>query len=154
MQKQTFMSALIIGLIASIIFILVQPLFGMATLTSRHAGAYVNLGNYSETAALMLSWGLHIGVSIFYAVLSAVIFNFNSSIAVGVTQVIVLGWLTTLTATPANEYVVKLVTTLQFPALNSLSALNTQIGPKLWLHVLFFAFVVVGLLLEKKLRSR
>jgi hypothetical protein len=60
-----------------------------------------------------------------------------------------LGWLTTLIATPANEWVVKLVTTAQFPAFNSLAALNTQIGPKLWLHLLFFGFVIGGLYLTR-----
>jgi hypothetical protein len=43
----------------------------------------------------------------------------------------------------------KLVTTAQFPAFNSLAALNTQIGPKLWLHTLFFAFVLSGLYLTR-----
>jgi hypothetical protein len=34
------LTAVSIGLIASIAFILIQPLFGMVTLTSRHASAY------------------------------------------------------------------------------------------------------------------
>ena len=121
----------------------------MATLTSRHAAAYVNYGAYSETAALILAWVVHIGVSISYALLSTLIFNLNHSFLVSVGQMIGLGWLTTLIATPANEWVVKLVTTAQFPAFNSLAALNTQIGPKLWLHLLFFGFVIGGLYLTR-----
>jgi hypothetical protein len=88
---------------------------------------------------------VHIGVSIFYALISALILNINHSPLVNCLQIIVLGWLTTILATLANEFVVKAVTTLQFPALNSLSALNTETGPKLWLHFMFFMMVVAGL---------
>jgi hypothetical protein len=149
MNKNTFITAIVVGIIASIAFILVQPIFGIATLTSRHADAYVTLGAYSECTALVLSWFVHVSVSIFYAVLSSVIFNINSSSIANVGQVLVLGWITTLTATPANEWVVKLITTEQIPAFSSLSALNTSVGPKLWLHILFFAFIVVGLIFAK-----
>lgn len=145
MNKRTLITAVIVGIIASIAFILVQPLFGMATLTSRHAGAYIKLGEYGATSALIISWFVHISVSVFYAVISAVIFNINRSALVSIGQVLVLGWITTLTATPANEWVVKFVTSLQLPAFSSLSALNTSVGPKLWLHIMFFAFVVGGL---------
>ncbi|WP_158969504.1 hypothetical protein [Paraglaciecola sp. L3A3] len=148
-MKNTFITACIVGLIASIAFILVQPLFGLATLTSRHAAAYVNLGGYSEFAALCLSWLVHISVSIFYALLSTIIFNVNHSVTVSLIQTLVLGWFTTLIATPANEWVVKLVTTQQFPDISALAGLNTEIGPKLWLHILFFAFVLGGLWLKK-----
>lgn len=54
---------------------------------------------------------------------------------------IVLGSITTLTATPANEFVVKLITSKSFPAFDTLSALNTRMGPKLWLHILHFWYV-------------
>lgn len=145
MNKNSVITAIFVGLVASIIFIIVQPLFGMATLTSRHALAYVSLGGYSETSALILSWFVHVGVSICYALLSMIIFNLNRSVVVCVLQVLIFGWITTLIATPANEFVVKLVTTLSFPALSSLSAVNTDIGPKLWLHIVFFVFVVVGI---------
>lgn len=154
MNKHTLTTALILGLIASVVFIVAQPLFGMATLTSRHASAYVNYGSYSETSAVILSWLLHIGVSIFYTLLSTLIFNINHSLFVNFSQIIALGWISTLFATPANEWVVKLVTTQQLPLLESLSALNTQIGPKLWLHILFFTFVICGLLLKNNWLKR
>ena len=111
MNKNIFIKSILIGLIASIAFILIQPLFGLATLTSRHAAAYINLGGYNETIALILSWFVHVSVSIAYAILSTFIFSMNSTIAVSTIQVLVLGWITTLIATPANEWVVKLVTT-------------------------------------------
>lgn len=149
MKKNTIISTCIVGLVASIAFILIQPVFGMSTLTSRHAMAYINLGGYSEIAALLLSWFVHISVSVFYALLSMLIFSVNTSLVVSVLQVIILGWITTLTATPANEFVVKLVTMQKFPDLGTLSHINTDVGPKLWLHILFFAFVVLGLWIVK-----
>ena len=150
MKAHTIITAIFIGLVSSVAFILIQPLFGMATLTSRHADAYVNYGGYSATFALIISWFVHCSVSIFYALFASLIFSINHSLLVSVGQVIILGWLTTLIATPANEFVVKLVTTQQFPTLSSLSALNTEIGPKLWLHLLFFVFVLAGLWLIKR----
>lgn len=143
------MTSCFVGLITSVVFILIQPLFGMTTLTSRHAAAYVNLGNHGEMTSLFLSWFVHISVSLFYALVSSVIFSFNHSMLVSVGQAMILGWFTTLIATPANEWVVKLVTTKQFPDLSSLAALNAQIGPKLWLHIMFFILVLSSLYLIK-----
>lgn len=145
MKINTFTTTFLIGLVASIAFIIIQPFFGMLTLTSRHASTYINLGGYNETVAVALSWLVHVSVSIFYTLISSLIYNFNHSLLFSFGQVISLGWLTTLIATPANEWVVKLITTGQFTAINSLAALNTQIGPKLWLHILFFALVLGGL---------
>lgn len=149
MNKNNIITAALIGFIASIAFILIQPIFGLSTLTSRHAFAYVKLGEYSEITALVIAWFVHISVSIAYAELSAFIFNINSSLKVNIIQVLFFGWLTTLIATPANEFVVKLVTTQQFPDLSSLAGLNMEVGPKLWLHIVFFVFVMIGLLLTK-----
>ena len=145
MKLNTLMTTLFIGFASGIAFIIVQPLFGMATLTSRHAQAYMIYGHYSEHFALILSWLVHISVSVLYAFIANIIFKLKPSVLVSVGQVIILGWVTTLLATPANEIVVKLVTSQQFPELNSLSPLNTEIGPKLWLHFLFFIFVLASL---------
>jgi len=149
MNKNSIITAALIGFTASIIFILVQPLFGLSTLTSRHALAYVKLGEYSELTAMLIAWFVHISVSIAYAQLSSLIFTINHSLKINVIQVVFFGWLTTLIATPANEFVVKLVTTGTFPALSSLSGLNMEIGPKFWLHIVFFVFVMIGLVLTK-----
>ncbi len=149
MNKNIFIKSILIGLIASIAFILIQPFFGLATLTSRHAAAYINLGGYNETIALILSWFVHVSVSIAYAILSTFIFSINSTIVVSTIQVLVLGWITTLIATPANEWVVKLVTTQRLPDISTLAPINTHIGPKFWLHVMFFIFVIIGLYVVK-----
>ena len=149
-NQKVILTALIVGLFASVAFIFIQPLFGMLTLTSRHAAAYVKLGEYDASTALLLSWLVHMSVSVFYALLSTIIFNINRTWLVNITQVFALGWITTLTATPANEFVVKLITSLQFPDLSTLSALNTEVGPKLWLHIMFFGVVIAGVWLLNK----
>lgn len=154
MNKTIFIKAILIGLIASIAFILIQPFFGLTTLTSRHAAAYVSLGGYNETVALILSWVVHVSVSIAYAILSTLIFSINSSLIISSIQVLVLGWITTLIATPANEWVVKLVTTQKLPDISALAPVNTDIGPKFWLHVMFFVFVMIGLYVVKVKNNR
>jgi len=152
MNKNTMIKAFFVGLVASIAFIIAQPFFGMSTLTSRHAAAYM-MGGYDSTVAMVISWIVHISVSVIYAFISAIIFNINRSILASVGQVVVLGWITTMTATPANEWVVKLVNTQSIPGFSHLSAINTDIGPKFWLHILFFAFVVGGLWLIRIKRA-
>ena len=98
---------------------------------------------------MTLSWVVHISVSVFYTFISLSIYNFNNYISVSFVQILVLGWITTLIATPANEWVVKFITTGQLTTISSLSDLNTQVGPKLWLHVLFFGLVIVGITFTK-----
>lgn len=149
MNINTVITTFLIGLIASIAFILIQPLFGMLTLTSRHAAAYIEIGNYNAMIAMILSWTVHISVSVIYTFISLSIYKLNHSFLVSFIQIIVLGWVTTLIATPANEWVVKFITTGQLTVLSSLSDLNTQIGPKLWLHILFFALVIAGISLTR-----
>ncbi|GAB2684521.1 hypothetical protein Q4574_05210 [Aliiglaciecola sp. 3_MG-2023] len=154
MNLNTLITTFFIGIFASIAFILIQPLFGMLTLTSRHATAYMEIGNYSAIIAMTLSWLVHIGVSVFYTFISLSIYNINHSILVSFLQIIVLGWVTTLIATPANEWVVKFITTGQLTTISSLSDLNTQVGPKLWLHILFFALVIVGISFTRFINDR
>ena len=148
MNINNLVTTLLVAVIASIAFIWIQPLFGMLTLTSRHA-AYMDIGGYGEAIAVILSWIVHVSVSIFYTLISLSIYKLNHSYLVNFLQIVLLGWLTTLLATPANEWVVKLITTGQLPAIDSLSALNTQVGPKLWLHIMFFIMVVVGISIIK-----
>tara|TARA_B100001063_G_C16646112_1_gene493437 strand:- start:222 stop:692 length:471 start_codon:yes stop_codon:yes gene_type:complete len=154
MDLKKLNTAVLIGLLASIVFILLQPLFGMSTLTSRHASAYIESGNYSEIMAAVLAWAVHISVSVFYAVLASVIYNINASYIVSFVQIVVLGWLTTLIATPANEWVIKLVTTGQYTAISALSNVNTDVGPKLWLHIMFFVLVILGLSLARPVAKK
>lgn len=149
MNKNSMLKALFVGLMASIAFIIIQPLFGMSSLTSRHAEAYITLGGYSEFNATLLSWLVHISVSLAYSIVSMLIYHFSNTNLTSTLQILILGWITTLIATPANEFVVKLMTTMQAPELDSLSALNTEIGPKLWLHLMFFVLIIIGFKIVK-----
>lgn len=141
---KTLLESLLIGTFAAIVFIIVQPMFGMLTLTSRHSTAYTEIGNYAPGIALILSWLVHIGVSVFYTFVSLTIYKLNNSTFANVLQIAFLGWVTTLLATPANEWVVRFITSGKFAELSSLSGLNTEIGPKLWLHVFFFLLLVIS----------
>ena len=151
MTPHKLITALLISVAASVAFILIQPLFGMTTLTSRHAEAYINLGGYSEITAVFLSWIVHVSVSVAYGFVSALIYHYGRSIIVTLGQVVVLGWLSTLIATPANEWVIKFITTGQLTSISSLSSLNTALGAKFWLHILFFVLITSGLWLAKVL---
>lgn len=153
MIKHTLFTAFWLGLLAGIAFIIAQPFFGMSTLTSRHAAAYIN-GGYVETTALMLSWFVHLSVSIFYALLSYLTYRVNQSVLANLSQMFAFGWLTTLLATPANQWVVELINSRAIPGFAHLAPFNTDIGPKFWLHVLFFAFVIAQIYLMQYLKSR
>ncbi len=131
-----------IGVSAAVLFILVQPLFGMETITSRHSQAYISQGGYSDIAAITLSWGLHTLVSIVYATASIAIYTLNSSKWVSLGQVLLLGWVSTLIATPANVIAIKVITLGYFPDFSTVPPLNGDVGPKLWLHIVFFVLVL------------
>jgi len=152
MNKSILFTAVAVGFTASIAFILIQPLFGMSTLTSRHALAYVTQGGYTQESAMIIAWCVHISVSIGYALLSSIIMTISQRYWVSLGQIIVLGWLTTLIATPANEWVVKWVNSGKFTALSDLAHVNTHLDAKFWLHIVFFVFIVLQLTLYTRKR--
>ena len=71
-RVQFLFMACLFGVVMGVVFIVIQPLFGMDTLTSRHAGAYQQLGNWSSFAAITIAWAAHLVVSLFYGLLSGV----------------------------------------------------------------------------------
>ncbi len=137
--------AVIIGILASILFIVIQPMFGIDTITGRHTQAYVSQGNYTVATATIIAWAVHVIVSVFYALASVIIFRINSSFIVSSVQIMVLGWVSTLLATPANVFVITAITTQSLPDLSSIPPLNMALGAKFWLHIIFFVLVVVTL---------
>ncbi|MEP2650823.1 MAG: hypothetical protein ABJH06_02425 [Paraglaciecola sp.] len=149
MTFKSLIRTFLISLCASIAFILIQPLFEMTTLTSKHSAAYVNLGGYNEVAAVLLSWIVHVSVSFVYGGMSTLIYHYNQSMLMTISQVIILGWLTTLIATPANEWVIKFITTRHFTSISLLPPPHSEWDAKLWSHILFFILVVSGLWLAK-----
>lgn len=142
-----FLYAVIIGAFSGAIFVVIQPLFGMETITSRHASAYVSQGGYTLATATLIAWTLHTLVSVVYALALVMIVKIKTSIGWRLAQIAGLGWISTVVATPANVFAIKAITTLSFPDFSSLPALNMEMGAKLWLHVIFFVLVLLSLYL-------
>jgi magnesium-transporting ATPase (P-type) len=140
--SQIIKYSLISGIVAGVLFIAFQSLFAMGTITGRHAQTYMELGAYSILQASVMAWLVHLLVSIAYASVSTIIFAINPSIWVSIAQTVALGWVTTLLATPANVFVMKLLGTLSVPALSSLPPVNTSVDAKLVLHIAFFVLVI------------
>lgn len=143
--KQTLLIGAIIGFIVGVLFIYVQPLFGMSPLTDRHAAAYVKLGDMSPSVAIVVAWIAHLLVSTAYGIASAIALLISKNLFTYLLQIVVLGWFTTVIAGPANQLIVRLVTTKSFPSFEGLPALNFNFDAKLALHLIFF--LVIGLFL-------
>ena len=143
--KQTLLIGAIIGFIVGVLFIYVQPLFGMSPLTDRHAAAYVKLSDMSPSVAIVIAWFAHLLVSTAYGIASAVALLISRNLFTYLLQIVVLGWFTTVIAGPANQLIVRLVTTKSFPSFEKLPALNFNLDAKLALHLIFF--LVIGLFL-------
>lgn len=137
--------AAIIGLIVGVIFIFVQPLFGMSPLTQRHAEGYMKLSSMSQSSALISAWIMHLLVSISYGIASALALLMSRKIVTYSLQILFLSWVTTVIAPPANAFLVKLIGTKSFPALNGLPAMNFSVDAKLILHLIFFAAIAIVL---------
>jgi len=150
-MKNTLLIGTLTGFIVGVLFIYVQPLFGMSPLTDRHAAAYTKLSDIGPSMAIVIAWAAHLLVSIGYGIatglalyLSNMISNISSkkSLAFGL-QIIALGWFTTVIAGPANQLIVRFVTSGGFPSLSGLPPLNFNADAKLVLHLIFF--LVIGL---------
>lgn len=141
--------ALILGAVMGILFIVFQPLFGMDTLTSRHAAAYQQLGNWSAIPAIIIAWIAHMGVSLFYGLLSGLVFLKTSKLGVVALYTLFFSWLTTVIAPPANALIIQLVA-LQQINLDKLPGLNFSFDVKFALHLIFFAVISVGLYVYKR----
>lgn len=143
--KKTLITGAIVGFIVGVLFIYAQPLFGMSALTDRHAAAYTKLSNISPASAIIIAWAAHLIVSIAYGIATALALLISKNTISFAVQVFALGWFTTVIAGPANQLIVRVVTSPGFPALNDLPALNFSFDAKLILHVLFFAAIALFL---------
>lgn len=151
--KQTLLIGAIIGFIVGVLFIYVQPLFGMSPLTDRHAAAYVKLSDMSPFVAIVIAWFAHLLVSTAYGFASAVALLISRNIFSYLIKIIVLAWFTTVIAGPANQLIVRLVTTKGFPSFEKLPVLNFNIDAKLALHLIFFFVIVLFLLVYRRLNK-
>ena len=126
----------------AILFWLVQTLSGGPTIPDFMGEQIVAGGDYPRTLAAAIGWAVHLGVSLSYALLVAVIavaltrLSFRVAALVSLVAVLVLAWVTALIAPPAISVTISLLTGQGWP--QELFPLNTELGMPFWNHVSFF----------------
>ena len=149
---QLLLIAALLGAVVGVVFIVVQPFFGMDTLTSRHAAAYQQLGHWGSISAITIAWAAHLAVSVFYGLLSGVVILRTTRLAFIALFTLAFSWLTTVIAPPANAMIVQFVS-FQRINIDQLPAVNFSLDVKFVLHLLFFAVISAVLYLyHKKVR--
>lgn len=141
--------AAMLGVVAGVVFILIQPMFGMDTLTSRHAGSYQTLGDWGRVTAIIIAWTAHLAVSVFYGLLCGVLLLSTMRLTRIALFTLIFTWITTVIAPPANAMIVQLVS-FQHLQLEKLPGLNVSLDVKFWLHFLFFAAITAVLYAYRK----
>lgn len=133
------------GVVGSVVFWLFQILTTGFTIPQFLGEQITAQGHYSPALAPVVGWSVHLGVSLTYALLFAVIMaalptpSARATLGVGVVLAMLLGWLTTLVTAPAIATTISLLSGQGFPA--DVPGLNTDIGLPLYNHVLFFVVV-------------
>lgn len=148
-KNQILFMACLFGAVMGVVFIVVQPWFGMDTLTSRHAAAYQQLGGWSSVTAVIIAWTAHMAVSVFYGFLSGLVMLSTARLELVALATLVFSWLTTLIAPPANAIIVQMVS-FQHLKVSELPGLNVSLDVKFVLHLVFFAAISVALYVYKK----
>ena len=136
------------GLAVGVLFIGVQPWFGMDTLTSRHAAAYQQLGGWSPWPALIMARIAHLAVSLVYGLMGGAVVMAALGWPWVAGWTLVLSWVTTVIAPPANAIIVQLVS-FQRLHLGQLPALNFSLDEKLVLHLVVFLTIVAAMVVFK-----
>ncbi|OAD42904.1 hypothetical protein LPB72_06420 [Hydrogenophaga crassostreae] len=143
--------AAVLGFVVGVLFILVQPFFGMDTLTSRHAAAYQQLGGWSATPAMLMAWFAHLAVSVVYGLMGGLVVWAVSRLSIVALWTLVFTWVTTVIAPPANALIVQLVSFQQIDP-GKLPALNFNFDEKLALHLVVFAAIIGPLYAYRKMK--
>ncbi len=147
------------GILGSVEFWLFQVRTGSSTIPQFLGEQIVAQGGYPKLLTLPIGWGIHLGVSLGYSLLFAIIMliPFSRSpfalIVIGAVIALVLGGLASLLTVPAITVTISVLSGQGFPA--TLPGLNTTLGLPFWNHLLFFGVVwVVYLLIPNLFRSR
>ena len=133
------------GIIGSLQFWLFQISTGPSTIAEYMGQEIVARGNYPEWLTVPIGWGVHLGVSLGYSLLFALIMliPFSRSrefrIVIGFVIAAALGWITALLTVPAITVTVSVLSGQGFPA--GLPGFNTSFGLPFWNHMLFFEVV-------------
>jgi len=159
MQRLKVMWWLVAGIMGSVEFWLFQVRTGSSTIPQFIGEQIVAQGGYPKVLSLPIGWGVHLGVSLGYSLLFAIIMliPFSRStfarLGIGAVIALVLGWFATLLTAPAITVTISLLSGQGFPV--TLPGLNTTLGLPFWNHLLFFGVVWgVYLLIPSLFRSR
>jgi hypothetical protein len=149
---------LVAGLAGAIVFWLFQVLTGPSTIPDFIGEQIVAQGGYLKGLTLPIGWGVHLGVSLGYALLFAALVGIpwsasqGARLAIGLAVAAVLGWVTTLLTVPAITVTISLLSGRGFP--RELPGLNTSFGLPFWNHMLFFGVIWTLYLLIPQLAKR
>lgn len=130
------------GVAGSVVFWLVQVLTGGATIPAFMGSQIVSAGRYPPYLAAPLGWAVHVGVSLSYALLFAVVTaavaRASAAVAASVTLLaaLVLGGITAVIAPPAISVTISILSGRGWPA--ELFPPNFELGVPLWNHLIFF----------------
>jgi hypothetical protein len=133
----------LVGAIAgSLLFWLVQALTGGPTITDFMGQQIAAAGGYPAAWTSLIGWAVHLGVSLAYAALVAVLLAVvqrlprAAALGIGLVAALILGWLTALIAPPAIGITISLLGRQGWPP--ELFPLNTEPALPLWNHLAFF----------------
>ncbi len=135
------------GVVGSVVFWLFQVLTTGVTIPQFMGQQIAAEGHYPVALGPLIGWGVHLGVSMTYALLFAVLVALVPTTAIaatlagGVLLALILGWLTTLLTAPAIAVTISLLSRQGLPG--QVPGLNTDIDLPLYNHLLFFGVVWV-----------
>lgn len=133
---------LIAGVAGSVQFWLVQVATGGPTIPDFMGEQIVTTGGYTPALAPFVGWAVHLGVSLSYAFLFAVVVlvlgrvAFPTRAGTALVVALLLAWLTARIAPPAISVTIAVLAGQGWPA--ELFPLNTELGLPFWNHVVFF----------------
>jgi hypothetical protein len=136
---------IVAGITGAIVFWLFQVLTGPSTIPQFIGQEVVSQGSYPEALTAPIGWGVHLGVSLSYSLLFALVMliPFSSSgnvrVLIGLVIAALLGWTTTLLTAPAITVTISILSGQGFPT--SIPEFNTTLGLPFWNHLLFFGVV-------------
>ncbi len=147
MKRFSAVRWLIAGVAGSLSFWLFQVITGDATIPQFMGEQIATQGGYPSVLAPLIGWSVHLGVSLSYALLFAVIIaalptkSSGGTLGIGLVLAAGLGWIATLLTAPAIAVTISVLTRRGFPA--ELPGLNTDVDLPLYNHLLFFGVVWV-----------
>lgn len=145
MKRFSVLRWLCAGVAGSLAFWYFQVLTSGVTIPQFMGEQIVTEGGYLKALAPFIGWGVHLAVSLSYALLFAVLIatlpieSAGAIAAAGLVLAALLGWVTTLLTEPAIAVTISVLSGHGFPA--ELPGLNTEVGLPLYNHLLFFGVV-------------